>query len=148
MLGLPIALLERSSAHHDALRREFALIAYSETATRQRVPPRLLGLVEDLDQPFKLFTEQHQREVEAARRRGDESVDLVLDVPVTVGVTGARLDRLLDEADQFCNAGSLLTLSTPGDCVEFRRWYLGELVAQTQGRPPTPWSDHPTGRRD
>jgi hypothetical protein len=46
---------------------------------------------------------------------------------------------MLDETDEFCREGALLTLAPPEDVVAFRRWYLAELVEQVAGRPAQPW---------
>jgi hypothetical protein len=60
-------------------------------------------------------------------------------VPASAGSAATALGEMLDEADEFCRAGDLLTLAAPDDSVEFRRWYLGEIVGQLAGRAPTPW---------
>jgi hypothetical protein len=50
---------------------------------------------------------------------------------------------MLDEVDEFCRQGKhLLTLATPPELVAYRRWYLGEFIAQLAGRPATPWPDY------
>jgi hypothetical protein len=47
---------------------------------------------------------------------------------------------MLEEADEYCRSDQLLTLATPPTLVAFRRWYLGEFIAQIDGRPPQPWT--------
>jgi len=43
-----------------------------------------------------------------------------------------------------CLAGEhLLTLTTLPGPLAFRRWFLGEFVAQTDGAPPTSWDESP-----
>ena len=51
-----------------------------------------------------------------------------------------ELTGLLEEADDYCRRGELLTLATPPELVAFRNWYLGQVVEQIDGRPPTPWA--------
>ena len=46
---------------------------------------------------------------------------------------------MLDETDEFCRDGTLLTLQADDDVVAFRRWYLREVVDQIAGRPARPW---------
>jgi hypothetical protein len=60
-------------------------------------------------------------------------------VPADVVEVGAKIERLLDEADAFCREGTLLTLAASDDVVAFRRWYLGELTRQVGGAAPQPW---------
>ncbi|MDP8936487.1 MAG: hypothetical protein M3O23_01920, partial [Actinomycetota bacterium] len=48
-------------------------------------------------------------------------------MPAEVGPAAAEFNRLLDEADEFCRAGDLLTLATPPDTAAFRRWFLDHL---------------------
>ena len=50
-----------------------------------------------------------------------------------------ELRSTLAEADEFCRRGELLTLATPPEYVAFREWFLGEIVRQLEGKPPTPW---------
>jgi hypothetical protein len=47
---------------------------------------------------------------------------------------------VLDETDEFCRAGKLLTLEAAHDVLAFRRWYLQQMTVQASGGPATPWS--------
>ncbi len=62
-------------------------------------------------------------------------------LPPEVGPAAQELDRMLDEANEFCRSGDLLTLDTPPDVLAFRQWFLAEFVAQLAGSAPTPWGD-------
>lgn len=48
-------------------------------------------------------------------------------------------DAMLDETDDFCRDGSLLTLAPEEDVVAFRRWYVGQLMAQVRVGSASPW---------
>lgn len=144
IVDLPLALEHRSSEHYAEMFREFALIAEREPELRGQVPGRLLGLVDELTGQFSGFTSQPQAELTAAHERGDEKVDLEYWVPAEVGAAAARLDDLLDEAEEFCRSGgALLTLAGPPDVLRYRKWYLAEFVDQCAGRNPTPWPGSP-----
>ena len=67
-------------------------------------------------------------------------MDLLLQVPASAGPVGLSLDGMLDETDEFCREGKLLTLEPPDDVIAFHRWYLAELSAQLEGAEPRPWS--------
>jgi hypothetical protein len=37
-------------------------------------------------------------------------------------------------------------LATSADCVAYRNWYLGQVIAQIQGAAPTAWTDSDEAR--
>jgi hypothetical protein len=146
ILGLPMGVYLRASEHGDELMREFALIAAGTGAgagggREPDVPVRLLALVEELRARFSGFTLRPETELAEAASRGDATIDLEYVVPPEAAQATAHLGDLLDEADEFCRAGDLLTLEAPAEAVAFRRWFLGEFVRQAAGRPPCAWSD-------
>lgn len=136
LLGFPLEVFRRASEHNDELLREFALIR-GESA--ENVPTRLLALIDELRGRFAGFTEAPTLAIQAALDRGDSEIDLRYDVPPEAADGALRLGGLLDEADDFCRSGELLTLATLPETLEFRRWYLAEFVRQVAGHPPSPW---------
>jgi anti-anti-sigma factor len=71
------------------------------------------------------------------------------EVPAHAAVAAAELGAALDEVDDYCRNGDLLTLVTPPEALSFRRWLLGEFIAQIRhGASPTPWSDQLVGTDD
>lgn len=137
ILGMPLEVMQRSSEHTDELLREFALIRGEGT---EHVPARLLALIEELRGRFGSFSEGPRQAMQAALERGDETIDLRYEVPPTVGAAARQLNQLLDEADEFCRSGDLLTLATQPEGVAFRHWYLEEFQRQIDGQRPRPWS--------
>ena len=133
ILGLPLDVYQRASEHNDELLREFALIRGDDSS---EVP----SLIEELQGRFGTCTEGPARALRAALVRGDKEIDLHDDVPSGVADAAAGLGALLDEADDFCRSGNLLTLAARPESLAFRRWYLGEFVSQIAGRPPRCWS--------
>jgi hypothetical protein len=76
----------------------------------------------------------------AARDQGETSMDLVYEAPVEARAAVVEIAGLLEECDEFCRSGEhLLTLATPPDIAEFRRWYLTEVLRQLDGHDPIPW---------
>lgn len=142
LIGFPLALHARGTEHHEELMREFQLLAINPPTSSpgHQVPQRLIDLIGELTQDYAGFTDAADNERDAARARGEETIDLVYHVPAVATEAVDRLDRMLDEADDFCRAGErLLTLATPPDCAAFRRWYLSEFRLQLGGAEATPW---------
>lgn len=140
LLGFPLALQAASEEHHEELLREFAHVAHTADDGSGRVPERLLSLVADLRERYAPFTGPVRDEMEAARMQGRASVDLVYRVPASVGASAQQLADLLEEADEFCRRGDLLTLATGAQMVIFRRWVLEEFGRQVEGAEPQPWA--------
>lgn len=138
LVGLPIDEYRSSQQHHDGLFRELAIIALNDTDS-EFLPRRLLELIEELRTRYSGLTAAQRGELEEAMERGETSIDLRYEVPVSVGDACRGFAALLEEADEFCRQGDLLTLAPPPQAVHFRRWYLGEFIRQVEGREPTPW---------
>ncbi|HUR22648.1 MAG TPA: hypothetical protein VMZ73_02130 [Acidimicrobiales bacterium] len=134
---MPLDVMQRSSEHSDELLREFALIRGESS---DHVPARLLTLIEELRGRFGSFSEGPRQAMQAALERGDQTIDLHYQVPPAVATAVRQLGDLLDEADEFCRSGDLLTLATAPEGLAFRHWYLEEFERQVDGLPPRPWS--------
>lgn len=138
LVRFPLRVYARATEHVNELLREFALLAASTPTDSHTVPARLLELVEELSRRYPRQTD-HEAEREAALARGDREADFSIKVPASAAEAGLALDALLDEAEDYCRAGALLTLAAPPDVTAFRRWYLREVAAQIRGAAPTPW---------
>ena len=138
LLQMSLAVVRRSSEHNDELLREFALIRDEGS---DQVPARLLALMEELRSRFASFSAGPTAALEAAMEGPQEEIDLVYQVPMETRQAVAQLGAMLDEADDFCRAGDLLTLATPPEALAFRRWFLDEFVRQLDGEPPRSWPD-------
>lgn len=142
LLDLPVEQHKRSAEHMDALQREFELIRLSEDGG-DSVPSRLIALTTAGQRDFGGVTSAPSQAIQEAIEGNVPSIDVEYLMPVAAADLCQRLSDLLDEADDYCRAGEhLLTLATPPDAVRYRRWFLGQMVAQIAGHPPTPWSEH------
>jgi anti-anti-sigma factor len=145
LLRTPVGLYERASRHQQALQREFDLVSASP-GTPDAVPSALLAMIEELDRRFGRFATSPYAELDDAVAKGLTEVDLTYRLPPEAAVAAARLDQLLDEADEYCRTGDeLLTLATPPAERRFRKWFLGEFIRQMAGQAPTAWTDHDEG---
>ncbi len=140
LLGLPVALHHRASEHQATLQRELDLVDAARDP--QSAPSRLQALSEQLNVRFASMTEEQTAQLERAMANGDDTIDLHYRLPADVVDAVHLLSASLDEVDEFCRRGELLTLITPPDLLAYRMWFLGEFVRQiVDGAPPMPWSD-------
>jgi anti-sigma regulatory factor (Ser/Thr protein kinase) len=149
--GLPVAVYLAAEEHHDALVREFGLLLRSSGdgadpgsedpgAEDPKVPARLLELARRLVQQFGVGNEQRREQVEAARRAGRSTVDVIMMFPSTAANQVLAVADQLDEVDEFCRRAKLLTPPSAPTVKRFRRWYTDEVVRQIHGLPPSRWS--------
>ena len=104
---------------------------------------RLGQLVEDLTADYASFSGPQEQQLFAAAAAGDDELDLIYRVPAAVAPAARDLGDLLNEADEYCQAGQhLLTLTTPPELVRFREWFLDEFVQQAEGRSAVPWPEY------
>jgi anti-anti-sigma factor len=142
LLDLPVPLHVRTAAHLNGLQRELELIRIGG-ADATGVPHRLRLLIDELTDQYGGVGDQPRAELEAAARRGEDTIDLVYRIPASAGAGSRRLDDLLDQVDEYCRGrGHLLTQVTPPDALDYRRWFLGEFARQCRGDAPVPWPEH------
>jgi len=142
LLAMPTALFLRAREHHDDLIREFALMAIRQAdgTGGATTPPQLADLVEILGHEYGGSASRDHPERDAAIERGDATVDVRYDMPVSMRADLVRLSELMDAADEFCRQEKLLTLPRDATVAAFGRWYTGEFLRQLDGLPPTPWT--------
>jgi hypothetical protein len=138
LLRFPLRVWRCAGEHHQELMREFALMTLRPDMA-ETVPMRLRGLIASLQERYSGFTEMTNQERDAALAAGREFTDLTYRVPLSAREAAQQLLELLDEADEFCRQGDLLTMAAPPQDVAYRHWFLGEFVRQLSGEPPIPW---------
>lgn len=146
LLRFPLGTYQRASEHHEGLMREMALLALRppDEVPHPEVPRRLQELVQLLRRQYAGATDATNEVRDTAIVAGRDEVDLTYHVPASAGPAAAALGAVLDEVDEYCRQGEMLTLATPPEAVAFRRWYLGEFSDQVTGADPTPWPDRRT----
>jgi GAF domain-containing protein len=137
---VPTDLLVAAKRHVDNLLREFALASMGErTGTTAPVPASLAELIESVVHRFAEARGEIKRQATAAARAGALHTVLELDLPLDVADAAQEYAAALDALDDHSRANRLLTLETPPRQRIFRRWYIGEIVAQLraaqEGRP-------------
>lgn len=141
LLGVPAALLLASRDHHDDVLREFRLLAV--TSGPEGMSTRFVELIDLLGRDYSAPLSQVEQDADrtAARQRADRRVDLAYDVASGAAERLEGLSAVLDEVDELCERGELITLPRTPLLREFQRWALGQVQEQLKGKPPRPWSD-------
>jgi len=143
LVGIPVALLQKSSEEYEALFRELRLMKEQgdSAETPLVLPERLSVLVSEIGTRFNGLgpgmDEMWQRAV-------DTHVDFfnwTLVLPKSAVVACEFYDAMLDEADEFGLSQRLLTLPASPTSVAVRRWFLSELIGQLHGKAPVAWID-------
>jgi hypothetical protein len=136
--AVPVDLYDAMVDQHESMVRECSLVALAADAGV--VPPsdQLLRVARDVRARYRPIRALFDGDVDAARRRGEPSVDvdvvpwpgLVDDIAESVG--------LLDELDQLCADEQLLVTPSPPDVAALRHWIGDEVRRQlTDGAEPS-----------
>lgn len=139
LIGMSVPDFVAARQHNDELNREFGYLLAQADVSPGSVPHRLVTITRQLRERYADFTAATSAELEAAIAAGESTVDLAYQVPAEAADAAATLGDLLDEADEYCAAGELLTLATPDRALNLRRWFLSEFIRQTHGEPPIPY---------
>ena len=140
-VGAPTALLQQARLHLEAITREFQLIEFADAASP---PARLLELITRMRTHYdQLGFEGNRRFVAEALEHGDDTLDFELPVPPGAGNAARLLVTTMEETDEWCERGELLTLASPPEQRAMRRWFFGEIERQADGAAPVPWSEFP-----
>ncbi len=138
--GVPLSLLRKSQEHREGLIRESVLMTLDD-GDATAVPARLVALSEELAGSFANESASVQAQADVAERRGDLTVDLLMEVRPGAVEAIARVFDLLEEADRYCAEGALLTLAASDAVRAFRRWCAREINSQLGGGVPNRWHD-------
>jgi hypothetical protein len=145
LLRLPVADYLRLEAHHDAMLREFALLSISAADGGAGAPRRIAELSRELEQRFGSIRGEVGNAVRRAAEAGEPMVDVAFAASREQVENSEALLELLEEADEFCRSGAMLTIPTPPALVALRRWLVMDVSAQVRrGSPPSPGPDLPT----
>jgi hypothetical protein len=141
-VGAPVQLMQAVRLHLEALTREFQLIEFAADDASSP-PARLLELMSRLRSEYDRFDFATSREeLSAALDRGTDTIDLELVVPPVAGTAVQLFLRAMDETDEWCERGELLTLASPPEQRALRRWFFGEIERQVRGAAPLPWAEY------
>ncbi len=138
LVGYPVRRGIRARDHTSAILRECALL--SQTGTESAAPVGLVRLAQQITGAYsgELAAVEEQRTT--AFLEGRPTVDLRYPVAPGAREIVEAWRRAMDVLDEYAAGAALLTLATPPDLVELREWSLDELIRQSDGLPPRPWT--------
>lgn len=139
LIDVPVEGFLRLQQQHDAMLREFSLIALGADDAGG-VPRRILAVSAEVRQRFSFQSATFRQGVQQALERGAPVVTLELHVSLDTLRMVEDLLVLFEEGDLFCRQGQLLTPPSPPEVIQLRRWLVGEVIRQVRdGSPPTPY---------
>jgi GAF domain-containing protein/anti-sigma regulatory factor (Ser/Thr protein kinase) len=143
LLGMPVALLQKSSEEYEALFRELRLMKErsGNAPEAPHLPERLAVLVSQIGTRFNGLGPGMDDMWQSAVDNKVEYFDWTLELPQAAVVSSEFYDAMLDEADEFGLSQRLLTLPASPTSVAVRRWFLSELTGQLHGKAPVAWAD-------
>ena len=143
LLGIPVALLQKSSEEYEALFRELRLMKERTASSpgAAHLPERLGVLVSQIGTRFNGLGPGMDDMWQTAVDNKVDSFDWTLELPQAAVASVEFYDTLLDEADEFGLSQRLLTLPASPSSVAVRRWFLSELTGQLHGKAPVAWVD-------
>lgn len=142
LVDVPVGRFLQMQQQHDAMMREFTLIALAAEPDEALVPRRLVALAEEMYAGYGDVGGVFREGVAEAAARGDDITTLRLKIPYTTLRWTEDFLLLFEEGDEYCRRGHLLTPPSPPEVVACRRWLVGELIRQIRdGASPSPfWS--------
>lgn len=143
MLGVPLDRWQRARVWFEGLLREFDILVID---TDHATPRELLEFVNETRDRFSRFTEGSNAALEEAYQLGLSSTDIELALPPEAAPVARRLWDQIQEADEYCRRGDLLTLTLDDDLRGYVSWYLHEVVNQLEGSEPRAWDPQPPTR--
>jgi len=143
LVDYPIALGRRQREEVAGLLRELQLVVIgSRNPEVEMSPPmRLLALAEGITATYGAQLDPADAELDRAHAAGEDTTVLRYELlPVSRAVV-LQYAVAMAEVDEFARQATLITLATPPEMLELRRWTVEELVRQYDGAPPRPWGE-------
>ncbi|MBX9245427.1 ATP-binding protein [Actinotalea ferrariae] len=138
LVGYPVRLGILAREHTSGILRECALL--SQVAATTHAPAQLVALAGALTGSYSGELTVIDQQRSDALARGDATVDLVY----TGGPGSTEMvlawQSAMEALDAFAETSALLSLTTPPRLVALRDWMTQEMVRQSQGAEPRPWT--------
>lgn len=143
LIGIPLGQWHQGRVWFEGLLREFDILA---TDVGETTPQEVLEFAREVRERFSQFTEGSNAVLEEAHRRGEESVDVELELPLEAAPAARELEIQIHRAEEYCRRGDLLTLTPDDELRRYIDWHLEEVARQLEGESPRPWNSQPPTR--
>lgn len=143
LVDYPVALGRRQREEVAGLLRELQLVVIGsrDPEMEMSAPVQLLNLAEGITAAYGAQLEPAEAEMDRAFAAGEATTVLRYELlPVSRAVV-LQYAAAMAAVDEFCRAAALITLTTPPNMLELRRWTVEEFVRQYDGKPPRPWGE-------
>jgi hypothetical protein len=140
-LAVPVAGYLRLQEQNDAVLRELELLAFTADHDGNVEPsPQLIDVIERSRRYFNVVREGFRGAVVEAAAAGRATIDLD-GVGSSDGVDAAEAwVSLLEDVERLADAGELLVARPGAQVARLRRWFVEEMAAQIDGKPPSAFS--------
>lgn len=132
----PLRVWARQQQHADEVLREFSLLIAGQSVGAGSPPVQLAQLFTD---NFGRLVDELQAARQARYDAGDDRMDWRVPLPRSTPTLMRQVQSVWAAVDAYCSSGHLLALARPADVAAMQDWATTELIAQCDGRPPTPW---------
>lgn len=139
IVGVPASVQLRNLRHIEELTHEMQLMEIGEADAVEPTPARIVRLINGVMDAYGDARDATRRQAEEAIAAGCDLVDLEVELPAEAAENIAHLVALLEEADELCRKGGMLTLAADDEVAALRRWMKVEIAAQLAGADPTPY---------
>jgi PAS domain S-box-containing protein len=144
LLGVPLLLHAAWQQHAEALLREYMLATLDDEAGEQALQVHaeasdaLALLAEHL--PHPAFGEEPEAMLALVGDPSAATADVTVPVPASSVAHFARLDEAMARAVDAANRRLFLTPPTQPELQAFRRWACAQVLSQSRGEGPVPWT--------
>lgn len=134
--SLPLAVYVDWRRHFRDVRRELRLLSLAHEADYPvaKTISDLFTRFGDEVKQAQGFTEIN-RAIAAGRHHAQVRLVVTPEAPKVVG----QIIDVIELADSFSRAERLLSLASTDQQRDFQRWFLGEIIRQSNGGSPLPW---------
>lgn len=143
LVDYPVALGRRQREEVEGLLRELQLVVIGSRnpETEMTAPLRLLALAEGITATYGAQLDPAEAEMDRAFAAGEDTTVLRYELLPVSRTLVLQYAVAMAEVDEFARQATLITLATPPEMLELRRWTVEEFVRQYDGEPPRPWGE-------
>lgn len=141
---VPAASFVALNLHIDQLLHELQILAAGRGWHPASVNERMATLITKAVGRYSAARSSAWRQAEEATRHDRPRLDITVQLPTEAAMASVELLTVLEDADELCASGELLTLPVTDEMWALRRWVTEQMWDQLRSGEPYPG---PWGRR-